>query len=116
MKKQTVTNYQSGHDAEQDVANWLRSQKFTILETNWKTRRCEIDIIASHSQVLYFVEVKARKSTQWGSGIDYVTARKLAQMKFAAEYWLAGNRWDGDIRLAVVSVDGNTMHFTEITD
>lgn len=116
MNKQTVTNYQSGHDAEKRVAEWLTKQRFTIIELNWRTRRCEIDIIAAHKKVLYFIEVKARQSTRWGGGIDYITPRKLAQMKRAAEYWLATHQWDYDVRLAVVAVDGDKLQLTEITD
>lgn len=111
-----MTNYQVGHDAEKRVADWLARQRFTVIELNWRTRRCEIDIIASRKKVLYFIEVKARHSTRWGGGIDYITPRKLAQMKFAAEYWLATHQWSHDIRLAVVAVDGNELRLTEITD
>ena len=111
-----MTNYQIGHDAEKQVADWLSKRRFTIVEINWKTRRCEIDIVASRKKVVYLVEVKARKSSQWGSGIDYVTPRKLTQMKFAAEYWLATHQWNGDVRLAVAAVDGSTIALTEVTD
>lgn len=111
-----MTNYQAGHDAEKWVADWLAAQRFKVMDLNWKTRHCEIDIIASRGKVVYFIEVKSRQSGRWGGGIDYITPRKLAQMKFAAEYWLATHRWSHDVRLAVVAVDSGKAQLTEIVD
>ena len=111
-----VSNYHEGHDAEKDVAEWLRGQKFKLLELNWRTRRCEIDIVASRKKVLYFIEVKSRRSSAWGSGLDYVTPRKRAQMQYAAETWLSEHEWSHDVRLAVVSVDSGVMTFVELVD
>ena len=111
-----MTNYGVGHDAEKDVAVWLRGQKFKVLDLNWRTRRCEIDIIASRKKVLYFIEVKSRKSGAWGSGLDYITPRKRAQMQYAAETWLSEHEWSHDVRLAVVSVDSGVMTFVELVD
>lgn len=111
-----MTNHQVGHEAEERVATWLKSQKLKVLQLNWRTRRCEIDIVASRNKVLYFIEVKSRSSQAWGSGLDYITPKKLAQMHFAAETWLSEHDWHHDVRLAAVSVDGNDMEFVELVD
>jgi uncharacterized protein (TIGR00252 family) len=111
-----MSNYQTGHDAEKLAAEWLRAQGFKIVELNWRTRQCEIDIVVCKKKTLYFVEVKSRASSAWGSAIDYITAKKLEQMKFAAEIWAAENDWGYDIRLAAVAVDGNQFSFVEILD
>lgn len=111
-----MSNHQAGHEAEQRVAVWLESQRFKVIELNWRTRRCEIDIIASKKRVLYFIEVKSRASGVWGSGLDYITPKKLAQMSFAAETWLSENEWSHDVRLAAVSVGGGSMEFVELVD
>lgn len=111
-----MSNHQTGHDVERDVAEWLRGRKFKVLDLNWRTRRCEIDIIAARKKVLYFIEVKSRQSKAWGSGLDYITPRKRAQMEYAAETWLSEHDWAHDVRLAVVSVDGGVMTFVELVD
>lgn len=111
-----MTNYSTGHEAEERAAEWLKGQKFKIVEMNWKTRLCEIDIVASKKKVLYFVEVKSRTSKKWGSGIDYITHKKLSQMKFAADMWASQHDWPHDVRLAAVSVDGSVLSFVEILD
>lgn len=111
-----MTNHQSGHEAERRVAEWLEGQKFKIMELNWRTRRCEIDIVARRKKTLYFIEVKSRSSQAWGSGLDYITPKKLQQMRFAAEVWLSEHDWSGDARLAVVSVDNGAMQLVELVD
>ncbi|TXG77403.1 YraN family protein [Patescibacteria group bacterium] len=110
------TNHQAGHDAERQAAHWLKAQKFKIIELNWKTRRCEIDIIASRQRVLYFIEVKSRQRAAWGSGLDYITPKKRSQMRYAAETWLSEHDWAQDVRLAAVAVDGDEFTFVELVD
>lgn len=106
-----MTNYITGHTAEQRAARFLERLGFTVRGLNWRTRFCEIDIIAERAGRIYFVEVKYRRSGVWGAGIEYVTAKKLARMRFAAGFWLAQQHWSGDAQLAVVSIDGSTFRF-----
>jgi uncharacterized protein (TIGR00252 family) len=79
----------TGRRAEAAAADYLRRHGFCVLECNWRTRWCEIDIVASKGDVVYFVEVKYRRRDDWGSGLEYVTHRKLRQMYFAAHFWAA---------------------------
>jgi uncharacterized protein (TIGR00252 family) len=108
-----TTNYQSGHDAEKLAAEYLKKHKFKIRELNWKTRFCEIDIVAEKKKTVYFVEVKSRKSADFGSGLEYITPKKLDQMRFAAELWVANNDWSGDYRLAVIAIDAENITFVD---
>lgn len=108
-----MTNYSSGHSAEKQAAVYLIHQGFKLHEMNWRTRWCEIDIVAEKNKVIYFVEVKSRESLDYGSGLDYITAKKLKQMKFAAEFWVSQHEWSGDYRLAVVAIDGGELEFIE---
>jgi ribonuclease HII len=80
-----VSNYDSGHPAEIIAADYLITLGFKILDINWKTKYCEIDIVAVKKKRVYFVEVKSRSSTHSGTGFEYITSKKLNQMKFAAE-------------------------------
>lgn len=108
-----MSNYQSGHDAEKQAASYLKQQKFKILELNWKTRYCEIDLVAEKDKVIWFVEVKSRRSKNQGFGYEYVTPKKQQQMHFAAEMWVQANDWTGDYRLAVVSLDADAITFID---
>lgn len=108
-----MTNYRVGHDAEKRAAEYLKQQDFKIHELNWKTKYCEIDIVAEKDKAIYFVEVKSRKTSSQGYGYEYVTSKKLQQMRFAAEMWVQSNKWPGEYQLAVVSVDAQSIQFIE---
>lgn len=103
------SNYTAGHDAEAVAGDYLKKQGFKILELNWKTRYCEIDIIAQKKKVIYFVEVKSRRNDNQGYGLDYITPGKLRKMTFAAEMWVSGNHWNGDYQLAAIGIDGDDI-------
>jgi putative endonuclease len=111
-----MTNFQTGRAAEETAVAYLKAQGFSIIDRNWRTPRCEIDIVAKRKNVMYFVEVKYRSTTKQGDGIDYITAAKLKQMQFAAENWVAANQWDGDYELSVVSASDQAVEFIERLD
>jgi uncharacterized protein (TIGR00252 family) len=94
-----------GKEAEIKVAKYLKSISFKILEHNWRTRVCEIDLIAQKANIIYFVEIKFRSSNEQGDGLEYITPKKLKQIHFAAEIWLQKNEWEGDYRILAASVD-----------
>lgn len=108
-----MTNYKVGHDAEKQAAAYLKKQGYKILELNWKTRYCEIDIVANQKKVVWFVEVKYRKTADQGYGYEYVTPKKLQQMQFAAEMWVQQKDYNGEYRLGVISIDGETIQFID---
>lgn len=104
------TAKQTGNEAESAAAAWLESAGYRLVERNWKTKFCEIDIIAEKSGTLYFVEVKHRKQAGQGGGIAAITPRKLRQMRFAAEvYRKYANVLDRDAMLAVVTTHGSPI-------
>lgn len=110
-----TTNYSVGHDAEKSAAKYLETLGYEIRELNWKTKYCEIDIVAQKNNVIYMVEVKYRKSAAQGDGFEYITPKKLNQMKFAAKFWVQMNKFDGDYRLAALSITAGDYEFVEIT-
>ncbi len=98
-----------GRQAEEAVAEYLKKQGYKILDRNWRTRWCEIDIIAQKNNSVYFVEVKYRVTNNQGDPAEYVTAAKLNQMAFAAQYWVSNKDWCGDMQLAVAPVIGESF-------
>lgn len=105
----------AGEHAESEAAQYLRRQKFTIIDRNWKTKWCEIDIIAERKGVIYFIEVKYRKNDKGGSGLAAITPKKLKQMKFAAELWLA-NKDVTQAVLSAVEVSGDKFAVSEFIE
>lgn len=101
-----VTTKQIGDRAENAAAEYLAQRGHVVLERNWKTKFCEIDIVSQFESIVYFTEVKYRKNTQQGGGIAAITHKKLRQMKFAAEYYALKYADKSDLRLAFASVSG----------
>lgn len=99
---------QIGDDAETEVGNYLMRRGHKVLDRNWKTKYCEIDIVSQEGDVIYFTEVKYRKKPDQGGGLAAITPKKLRQMKFAAEYYALANKVkDTNLRLAVASLTGS---------
>lgn len=93
--------------AEDKAAQDLSEKGHHIVARNWRTRWCEIDIIASKDDTLCFVEVKYRRSASQGGGVAAITPKKLQQMKFATEFYLAQNKISGkEVKLAVMAMSG----------
>ena len=98
-----------GHKAENAVARFLEQKGYTIIDRNWKTKSCEIDIVCAKDRVVNFVEVKYRSSSRHGAGHEYVNKSKQRRMRYAASVWAYVNRWEGDYRIGVASVSSQGM-------
>lgn len=80
---------------------------YTILATNYRTRRGEIDIVARQGDTLVFVEVKTRKSHGFSPAVEGVHRRKQARIRLLAAMWLSANPAalrDGGCRFDVVAI------------
>lgn len=109
-----------GGAGEDKAATYLEASGHTIIARNWKNKYCEIDIISSMGDTLFFTEVKYRTSKNQGGAVAAITPRKLEQMKFAAEMYLhsikANQRLPtpATVQLAALTLDGNSLQFLEV--
>ena len=101
-----IRTTEQGLKAEQAVAELLEQEGFEIIGRNWKTKVCEIDLVARRSSIIYFIEVKFRGSDFQGDGFEYIGPQKLHKMDFAATVWLQHHNWNGDYRLMAAAVSG----------
>ena len=74
----------TGRLGEDLAVRHLRRKGYKIIERNFRTRLGEIDIIARHKDQLVFIEVKARKSANYGDPKFAVTARKQRKISMVA--------------------------------
>lgn len=111
-----MTTRQIGDRGEDAAAAHLEQCGYQILERNWKTRWCEIDIVAEKDGTVHFVEVKYRSHDRQGDGLAYITDKKLRQMAFAAELWVAKHRHDGDYVLDAIAVTGADYIVTDLIE
>lgn len=68
--------------------SYIESLGFTIVETNYKTKLGEIDIIAKDHLVYHFIEIKARRGIQYGLPREAVNRKKQKHIKRAAMLFL----------------------------
>lgn len=104
----------SGAIAEDRAAAALQAQGYEVLARNWKTRWCEIDIIAEKAGVVRFFEVKYRRNPHAGSGLEYITAAKRYRMKFAAELWLSRQNKEPACELGAIELEGADYRLTRL--
>lgn len=97
----------TGSFAENAVARQLAGLGYRIIGQNWKTKFAEIDVVAEKDKILYFVEVKYRKTDLAGDGFDYITSQKLHRMQRAAEAYVLTKGWAGEYQLLAASVTGD---------
>lgn len=112
---EAITSKQLGNEAESIATNYLSNLGHNIIERNWRTKWCEIDIISEKDGTIFFVEVKYRKNNKGGTGLDAITNKKLKQMKFAAELYSTRNNTE-DLRLMVVSMSGDSPGVDDVLE
>ncbi len=94
-----------GEAGERAAREYLEKTGYRIVDTNFRTRTGEIDIIAYDSTVLVFVEVKTRRSKRFGTPAEAVDWKKQKKIKKTALTYLAKNRlFYGNIRFDIVEV------------
>jgi uncharacterized protein (TIGR00252 family) len=106
LAKSTVS---VGNAAESAVAADLVQQGYSLIDRNWRTKWCEVDIIAKKAGVVWFVEVKYRATTKFGDGLDYIGPQKFRHMQRAAELWTTIHGYQGEYTLSAVAVTGENV-------
>jgi Holliday junction resolvase-like predicted endonuclease len=102
-----MSSTERGKRAEQVAGEYLQTLGYKVLEYNWRTRYCEIDVVAQNNESIVFVEVKYRQSSRQGHGLEYITPQKLKQMARAADMWVSYHYWPGEYCLGAIEVSGD---------
>lgn len=94
-----------GRSGEAEAVRYLRRRSYEIIETNFRTRYGEIDIIARHGEVVAFVEVKTRHGAAFGRPFEAVGPRKQEQLRRMALSWVARRQGDPAFALCAFRFD-----------
>ena len=107
-----------GYLGEDLAVNHLLNQGYQILERNWRSGHKEIDIIALKDNTLVAVEVKTRKSNDYGDPDLAVGVMKQRMLIWAAEAYVRYKNLDVDIRFDVISIviNDHGTHLEHIED
>jgi putative endonuclease len=77
-----------GEKGEALAVRRLKKAGYKIIETNYRNRLGEIDIIAKENDTIVFVEVKSRRSVHFGNPKQAVTLQKQKKISMVALYYL----------------------------
>lgn len=97
---------ETGRAAEAAAAELLRAKGLSVVETNFRVKVGEIDIVARDGEEIVFVEVRARASAAFGGAAASVGGAKRRKLVRAAQVWLQARGWTGPCRFDVVALDG----------
>lgn len=82
-------------DWGEDLAHrMLRSKGYSILDTKYRCRWGEIDIVAREGDELVFVEVRTRSSSRYGAPEESVTRAKVRRLVATAQHYLQNRGGD----------------------
>lgn len=103
-----------GQWGEEVAANYLESKGYRILERDWKSGHRDLDIIARTANEVVFVEVKTRRTREFGNPFEAVDYRKRRNLLAAINQYVRYRRIDMPFRLDIISIIAEDMSHPEI--
>lgn len=95
----------TGSKGEEAAAGYLKGLGYEILERNFRCRAGEIDIIANDNGTIVFVEVKTRRTLDYGLPCEAVTATKREHIRRVVRYYvLVKNIEERTLRIDVIEI------------
>jgi putative endonuclease len=100
-----MNNVQKGNLGEDLATKYLITKGAYIIETKYKIKSGEIDIIARLNDEILFVEVKARSSIKFGYPSEAVNYKKQLKIISVAKYYILKNKLEHiKVRFDVIEV------------
>ncbi len=79
---------QAGNAGEALACTYLQDRGLSLLMRHYRSPFGEIDLVMRDGDILIFVEVRQRRSEQFGTPAETVDARKQARLRATAEHYL----------------------------
>jgi len=93
-----------GNRGEQLAVGYLEHKGYQILQTNWRFKRAEVDIIAQVDDIIVFIEVKTRSYDFYGPPDAFVNARKQKLVTDASHAYIEQEEYEGAIRFDIIAI------------
>ncbi len=106
-----TSKQRSGDAAEEQALLYLQKQGLVLIERSFLCKGGEIDLIMREGNCLVFVEVRQRKSKQFGGAIASVTAAKQRRLVHAAQFYLQKIKVIPPCRFDLIAIDGEDMQW-----
>jgi putative endonuclease len=100
-----MNNIQKGKLGEDIALNYLINNNANILETNYRIKSGEIDIIAKIDEEIVFIEVKSRSDIKFGYPSEAVDNKKIRKIINTAKYYILKHNLNNiSIRFDVIEI------------
>jgi putative endonuclease len=100
-----------GKLGEELAVDFLQTNGYAVLETNWTFQKAEIDIIAQKENVLAIIEVKTRSSIDFGLPQDFVKPKKIQLLVKAVNEYVISNELDITVRFDIIAIQKDKNEF-----
>ena len=110
----TISNRDFGQWGEELAANYLESRGYRILERDWHSGHRDIDIIARNVDCVVFVEVKTRRSNDFGEPYEAVNYQKRRNLISAINHYIKYKRLELRPRFDIISITAQDPSKPEI--
>ncbi|MES2591551.1 MAG: YraN family protein [Bacteroidota bacterium] len=94
----------TGTKGEKLASTFLQDKGYAVLETNWRFKNLEADIIATIAKTLVIAEVKTRKSNYFGEPETFVNKQKQKNLIKAANEYVLRNNLNLEVRFDIISI------------
>jgi len=98
-----------GDAGEEMALRFLLQQGLVLVESNFRCKGGEIDLVMRDGRSLVFVEVRKRAAGGYGGAAASVTARKQARLIVAAQTFLQRYTMPPACRFDVIAIDGTAL-------
>ena len=85
---QDAGHIEVGRIGERIALHYLEGKGYRIMDANYQCRWGEVDLIAQDGSVWVFVEVRTRRSVEYGSPEESITPSKARRLTLTAQDFL----------------------------
>lgn len=101
---------QTGILGEKIARNYITKKGYQILETNYRCREGEIDIISKKKDCLVFIEVRTKSSKDFGTPEESLNASKKKKLIKSVFTWLTSHKNVPDLwRIDFIAVELDSL-------
>jgi len=108
FNKPKATHLQTGENAELRALKFLQCQGLQLLTTNYRCKAGELDLVMQEADFLVIVEVRYRKSEQFGGALASITRQKQLRIVSATQHYVIMHKLGhAAIRFDVVAISAD---------
>lgn len=108
----------TGRSAEESACRYLEAEGLVLVTRNYRCRWGEIDIVMHDGATVVFVEVRQRRTDDFGTPAETVTAGKQARLRTTAEHYLQNYQKESQkpCRFDIVAINGSDQRIDWLRD